>query len=133
MIRRFWLAAVVLPSVLHGQTAAISLLGAAANTGAGNSPSRGLRGVTRPTLMVLPGQEARALFTAGGLNLGASPAAGSSAPVPPAVVAEVRPKELDRPEVKAALRRLAAAGDPDARRLLGLPSQAVVTAAWTRK
>ncbi len=99
-------------------TAAVNVTGIAG----GQAQARGIRGVTRRTMMTAPGQEARTFFTAGGVDLGGSAPQGDAAVAAPApVVAEVPMEGLDRPEVRRALRQLADAGDADAKRLLAKP------------
>jgi hypothetical protein len=91
-------------------------------TGIAGGQTRGIRGVTRRTMMTAPGQEARAFFTAGGVDLGGSTPPGNAAVAAPApVVAEAPMDGLDRSEVRRALRQLADAGDADAKRLLAKP------------
>ncbi|MEI6357620.1 MAG: hypothetical protein WCP53_11050 [Verrucomicrobiota bacterium] len=97
-------------------TAAVNVTGIA-----GGQP-RGIRGVTRQTMMTAPGQQARTFFTAGGVDLGGSTTPGNAAVAAPApVVAETPMEGLDRPEVRRALRQLADSGDADAKRLLAKP------------
>ena len=115
---------------LQAQSNGTVLNAASANTAGLNGQSRGIRFVTRRTSMVVPGAEARTFFTAGGVNLGGgtAPTATTTA-APAAVVAETWSPELQRPEVQAALRQLAAAGDPEARRLLARPKSPAITTA----
>ena len=126
-LRRFGLAALLLGIsavplfAQSGTTGATAPVVAANATGLTGQP-RGIRAVTRRTSMAIPGQEARALFTAGGVDLGGGTATVDTAPVPAPVVAEAKPEGLERPEVRRALRQLAATGDADAKRLLALPT-----------
>ena len=120
LLRLAWLLA---PGVLCAQNA-VTVVDAASATSTGlNTRGRGIRAVTRRTLMTVPGMEARAFFVASGVNLGTNAVVANPVPalVPPSPVAEATSPELQRPEVQAALRRLAAAGDADARRLLASP------------
>ena len=104
------------PAGVTAPTAAVNVTGIA-----GGQP-RGIRGVTRRTMMTAPGQEARTFFTAGGVDLGGSMLPGNAAVAAPApVVAETPMEGLDRPEVRRALRQLADSGDADAKRLLAKP------------
>lgn len=104
------------PAGVTAPTAAVNVTGIA-----GGQP-RGIRGVTRRTMMTAPGQEARTFFTAGGVDLGGSTTPGNAAVAAPApVVAETPMEGLDRPEVRRALRQLADSGDADAKRLLAKP------------
>ena len=115
---------------LQAQSNGTVLNAASANSTGLNGQSRGIRFVTRRTSMAVPGSEARAFFTAGGVNLGAGTATTTAATATPAaVVAETWSPELQRPEVQAALRQLAAAGDPEARRLLARPKAAATPTA----
>ena len=93
-------------------------------TGIAGAQARGIRAVTRRTVMTTPGQEARTFFTAGGVGLGGNTSAATdsaTAAAPATVVAETTMEGLDRPEVRRALRQLANAGDADAKRLLAKP------------
>lgn len=112
-------------AVLQAQTiqAGATAPTAAVNvTGIAGGQTRGIRGVTRRTMMTAPGQEARTFFTAGGVDLGGSTPPGNAAVAAPSpVVAEAPMEGLDRPEVRRALRQLAGSGDADAKRLLAKP------------
>ena len=112
-------------AALRAQTiqAGVTAPTAAVNvTGIAGGQTRGIRGVTRRTMMTAPGQEARTFFTAGGVDLGGSAPQGNAAVAAPAPVGAEAPMEgLDRPEVRRALRQLADAGDADAKRLLAKP------------
>jgi hypothetical protein len=114
---------------LQAQSNGTVLGAASANTAGLNGQSRGIRFVTRRTSMAVPGAEARTFFTAGGVNLGAGIAPTTTTIAPAAVVAETWSPELQRPEVQAALRQLAAAGDLEARRLLAHPKAPAITTA----
>ena len=112
-------------AVLRAQTvqAGVTAPTASVNvTGIAGGQTRGIRGVTRRTMMTAPGQEARTFFTAGGVDLGGSTPPGKAEVAAPApVVAETPMEGLDRPEVRRALRQLADSGDADAKRLLAKP------------
>lgn len=112
-------------AVLRAQTGQVGVTvpTAAVNvTGIAGGQTRGIRAVTRRTLMTAPGQEARTFFTAGGVGLGGGTPPGNAAVAAPApVVAETPVEGLDRPEVRRALRQLANSGDADAKRLLAKP------------
>ena len=112
-------------AMLVAQTSQASAAAPAATvnvTGIAGGQTRGIRGVTRRTMMTAPGQEARTFFTAGGVDLGGSTPPGNAAVAAPSpVVAEAPMEGLDRPEVRRALRQLADSGDADAKRLLAKP------------
>jgi hypothetical protein len=115
-------------SALNGQTATAVAGAATGVTGQG----RGITAVTRRTLMGGSGQAANGFFAAGGVNLVATPAASVPAPAAPVVAANT--PGLERPDVRAALQRLAASGNVEARQLLkpSAPSAATAAAASAR-
>ena len=112
-------------AVLRAQTGQVGVTAPTATvnaTGIAGGPTRGIRAVTRRTVMTAPGQEARSFFTAGGVDLGGStPPSSAAVAIPAPVVAETPVEGLDRPEVRRALRQLANSGDVDAKRLLAKP------------
>ena len=112
-------------AVVRAQTGQVGIAAptAAVNvTGIAGGQARGIRAVTRRTMMTAPGQEARTFFTGGGVDLGGSTLPSNAAVAAPApVVAETPVEGLDRPEVRRALRQLANSGDADAKRLLAKP------------
>ena len=113
-------------SIQNNQTATAVAANMTGVTGQG----RGITAVTRRTVMSAPGQAANGFFAAGGVNVG--PIANVPVPVaaPAAPVVAANSPGLERPDVQAALRQLAASGNVEARQLLK-PSTPIATAAAT--
>ncbi|HTH48219.1 MAG TPA: hypothetical protein VMB21_11960 [Candidatus Limnocylindria bacterium] len=131
-LRSFAFAALALVAAgvaLQAQSGVSAPQVAANATGLAGQPARGITAVTRRTLMVAPGQQANAFFAAGGVNVAAptTVAPPAAVPVAPAIVAN--PPGLQRADVQAALRQLAASGNAEARQLLRKPSSGVPAAA----
>ncbi len=122
--------AVQAQSIQNNQTATAVAANMTGVTGQG----RGITAVTRRTVMSAPGQVANGFFAAGGVNVG--PTANVPVPVaaPVAPVVAANPSGLERPDVQAALRQLAASGNVEARQLLkpSTPSTAAAAAAPAR-
>ena len=113
---------------LHAQSSVTAPQVAANATGIAGQPGRGITAVTRRTPMVVPGQQANGFFAAGGVNVAAPVPVVGAVPTAPAPGIVANSPGLQRPDVQAALQRLAVSGNVEARQLLKQPTSGASTA-----